>query len=83
LPKVDSILELLENGGWHDLKEIETKVQLQALDIANVTKFLAKYNFIKLDKKGKKAKLDSSAKGFLKKIRQLEGEEKLSANETF
>ncbi len=83
MPKVDTILELLENGEWHDLKEIETKVQLQALDIANVTKFLAKYNFIKLDKNGKKAKLDSSAKDFLKKIRKLEGEEKLSTDETY
>ncbi len=83
MPRVDSILELLENGEWHDLREIETKIQLQALDIANVTKFLAKYNFIKLDKNGKKAKLDSSAKGFLKKIRQLESEEKLGANETY
>jgi len=77
LPKVDAILELLENGEWHDLKEIEMEAQLQDLDIASVTKFLAQYNFIKLDKEGKKAKLDSSAQDFLKKIRQLEGEEKL------
>ena len=77
MPKVEDILELLENGEWHDLKEIERKTRLQDLDIKSVTKFLAQYNFIKLDKEGKKAKLDSSTKDFLKKIRQLEGEEKL------
>jgi len=77
LPKVDDILKLLENGKWHDLKEIEKKTQLQDLDIVSVAKFLAKYNFIKLDKEGKKAKLDPSTQDFLKKIRQLEVEEKL------
>jgi len=77
LPNVDDILELLENGEWHDLKEIERKTRLQDLDIKSVTKFLVQYNFIKLDKEGKKAKLDSSTQDFLKKIRQLEGEEKL------
>ena len=77
MPKVEDILELLENGEWHDLTEIERKAQLQDLDIASVTKFLAQYNFIRLDKEGKKAKLDSSTQDFLKKIRRLEGEEKL------
>ncbi|MBE0513215.1 hypothetical protein IBX38_09210 [Candidatus Bathyarchaeota archaeon] len=77
MPKVEDILELLENGRWQDLKEIGKKIQLQDLDITSVAKFLAQYNFIKLDKEGKKAKLDASTKDFLKKIRQLEGEEKL------
>jgi len=76
LPEVDDILKLLENGKWHDLKEIGKRIQLQDLDIASVTKFLTRYSFIKLDKEGKKAKLDSFTRDFLKKIRQLEGEEK-------
>jgi len=76
LTEVNDILELLENGRWRDLKEIGKKTQLQDLDITSVTKFLAQYNFINLDKEGKKAKLDSSTQDFLKKIRQLEGEEK-------
>mgnify|MGYP001044479011 CR=1 FL=1 len=76
MPEVDDILKLLENGKWHDLKEIGKRIQLQDLDIASVTKFLTRYSFIKLDKEGKKAKLDSFTRDFLKKIRQLEGEEK-------
>ena len=76
MPEVDDILKLLENGKWHDLKEIGKKIQLQDLDIASITKFLSKYNFIKLDKERKKAKLDSSTQDFLKKISQLEDEEK-------
>ena len=76
MPEVDDILKLLENGKWHDLKEIGKKIQLQYLDIASITKFLSKYNFIKLDKERRKAKLDSSTQDFLKKISQLEDEEK-------
>ncbi len=75
MPEIDDILNLLENGKWHDLKEIGKRIQLKDLDIASITKFLAQYDFIKLDKEGKKAKLDSSTQDFLKKINQLEGEE--------
>ena len=77
MPKIDDILKLLENGKWHDLKKIEKKTQIHDFDITSIAKFLAQYEFIKLDKEGKKAKLDPSTQDFLKKIRQLEGEEKL------
>lgn len=76
MPKVDDILKLLENGKWHDLKEIEKKTQLHDLDITNITKFLAQYNFIKLDEEKQKVKLDPATQNFLKKIQQIEGEEK-------
>ena len=75
MPEVNDILELLENGRWHNLEEIRKKIQLQDIDITGVTKFLAKYDLIKVDKEGKKAKLDSSTQHFLKKIRRLEGQE--------
>ena len=77
MPKVEDVLRLLENGKWHDLKEIEEKTQLNDLKVKSVTKFLAQYNFIKLDDKEQKVKLDPSMQIFLKKIRRLEGEEKL------
>jgi len=77
LPKVEDILMLLKNGKWHDLKEIGEKTQLNNLKVKSVTKFLSQYNFIKLNEGEQKIKLDPSMKKFLKKIRQLEGEETL------
>ncbi|UCD26669.1 MAG: hypothetical protein JSV75_00625 [Candidatus Bathyarchaeota archaeon] len=77
MPRVDDILKLLENGDWHDLEEIEKKIQLPNLYTASVTDFLAQYDFIRLDKERKKAKIDSSTQIFLKKIRRLEDEEQL------
>ena len=77
MPKVEDILRLLKNGKWHDLKEIREKTQLNDLKVKSVTKFLSQYNFIKLNEGEQKIKLDPSMKKFLKKIRQLEGEETL------
>ena len=76
MPKVDDVLRLLENGEWHDLREIGEKIQLPNLDTASVTNFLAQFDFIKLDKERKKARLDPSTQTFLRRIRRLEKEEK-------
>ena len=73
----ESILRLLENGKWHYLKDIEKKTQLNSFKVENVTKFLAKYNFVKLDEAKQKVKLDPPTNRFLKRIRQLENKENL------
>ena len=75
MPTVDDILKLLEDGRWHDLNEIRKKIELHGLRVKNLTEFLAQYDFIKLDKDGKKAKLGSSIQDFIKKIRLIEEEE--------
>jgi hypothetical protein len=48
---------------------------LPSFKVENVTKFLAKYNFAKLDEAEQKVKLDPATRRFLKRIRQLENEE--------
>ena len=71
----EAILRLLENGKWHYLKDIEEKTHLNSSKVENVTKFLAKYNFVKLDETKHKVKLDPPMNRFLKRLRQLENEE--------
>lgn len=75
MPTLEDTLKLLEDGKWHDLKEIGEKIELQDLEVKSLAKFLALYNFIKLDKEGEKAKLGPPVHDFLKKIRQIEREE--------
>ena len=70
----ESVLQLLENGKWHHLKEIEDKTQLNSHKVKNITNFLAKYNFVKLDHNEQKIKLNRSTMKFLKKIQQIEKE---------
>jgi DNA-binding IclR family transcriptional regulator len=72
----DTILRLLENGKWHYLKDIEEKTHLNSSKVENVTKFLAKYNFIEVDKAKHKVKLNPPTSRFFKRLRQLENEEK-------
>ena len=72
----EAILQLLENGKWHHLKDIEQKTHLDSFKVENITEFLAIYNFVKLDKAKQKVKLDPPTNKFLKKIRQIENEEK-------
>ena len=72
----ETILHLLENGKWHYLKDITEKTHMNAYMVETVTKFLAKFNFVKLDETEQKVKLDPPTKQFFKKIRQLENEEK-------
>ena len=71
----ETILRLLENGKWHYLTDIEEKTHLNIGKVENVTKFLAKYNFIVLDEVEQKVKLDPPTNMFFKRIRQLENEE--------
>ena len=71
----ETILQLLENGKWHYLKDITEKTCLPRFKVENVTKFLAKYNFVKLDEAEQKVKIDPPTNRFFKKIRQLEDEE--------
>jgi hypothetical protein len=73
----ETILRLLENGKWHYLKDIEKITHLNSGKVENVTKFLAKYNFIKLDEAKQKVKLDPPTNRFLKRLRQLENEENI------
>lgn len=75
MPILENILKFLEDGKWHDLKEIGKKIELQDLEVKSLVKFLARYNFIKLDKEEEKAKLGPPVHDFLKKIRQIEREE--------
>ena len=72
----EAILHVLENGKWHYIKEITEKTCLPSFKVENVTKFLAKYNFVKMDEAEQKVKLDSPTKMFLKKISQMEKMEK-------
>jgi DNA-binding IclR family transcriptional regulator len=71
----ETILRLLENGRWHYLKDIEKSTRLNRSKVEIVTRFLANYNFVKLDEAKQKVKLDPPMNRFLKRLRQLENEE--------
>jgi DNA-binding IclR family transcriptional regulator len=73
----ETIIQLLENGKWHNLSDIEQETQINRNKVEAITAFLANYNFVKLDEKRQKVKLDNPTTKFFKKIRQIENEENI------
>lgn len=71
---VNVILDLLVDGKWHSLTEIARKSGLHEFKLELVTSFLAKYNFVELDKANRKVRLTVSVADFLRKIRHSEEE---------
>jgi len=69
LSTIDEILELLEDGKWHDIKEVVEKSNLQEFKVEVIYGFLAEYAFIDFNKEQQKAKLTPTTLKFLKEIR--------------
>ena len=71
MPTFDKILELLKDGKWHNLKEINREAGLEEDKLEEIIGFFAEYKFIQLDKKHRRAKLMSSVLEFLTKTQQI------------
>jgi hypothetical protein len=71
LSTIDKILELLEDGKWHDIKEIREKSNLQEFKVEMIYGFLAEYAFIDFNKEQQKAKLAPATLKFLREIRRI------------
>jgi len=72
---VNDILKLLEDGKWHDLREIIDNSRLHDLKVEMFMDFLSEYDFVELDKKRQKVKLTPSLYKFVRKIRVIEEKE--------
>jgi len=75
---LDKILLLLKDGKWHNLKEIAEKMALPKIKTELAVSFLSEHNFILLNEKTKKVKLQPTTKKFVEEIQILEKEEILS-----
>jgi predicted transcriptional regulator len=67
LSTFDIIFELLKDGRWHTLEEINKEVGLQGDKLEEIVKFLKEYEFIQLDRGRKRARLTPSVLAFLTK----------------
>ncbi len=67
----DIIFELLKDGRWHTLEEINKEVGLQEGKLEEIVKFLKEYEFVQLDRRRRRARLTSSVLAFLKENRQV------------
>lgn len=63
--KILNVLEILSDGKWHTLREIQQKIKTNEDQTRRITEFLKEYEFIILDEEEKKVRLDEEAKRFL------------------
>jgi alpha-tubulin suppressor-like RCC1 family protein len=63
--KITEILDLLNDGEWHKIREIEEKMRLEEKDIQQIVDFLKEYNFIVLEETKKAIKIEEKTRRFL------------------
>jgi len=64
--KIAEVLEMLEDGRWHTLKEIREKIKLSENKIQQIVEFLKGYGFVLMDEEKGWIKLDETVKEFLR-----------------
>jgi DNA-binding IclR family transcriptional regulator len=73
--EIDEILGLLNDGKWHNLREIKRKTSLNAITVQIMINFLSSYGFIESDEKGWKVKLRPTTLAFINEIQSIEEED--------
>jgi hypothetical protein len=63
--KIMKILELLVDGQWHEIGELQGKAKLTELQMRELTMFLNQYEFVKIDKETMKVKISKDWHEFL------------------
>jgi len=52
------ILEILGDGRWHGIEELQQRLNLNERKIQEIAKFLSEYDFVKVDKEHGKVKIN-------------------------
>ena len=67
--KLDAFLEFLANGEWHTISEMSEFLKLREEKVMMIAEFFSDYEFVQLDKAGKKVKIEKEMMDFLQKFR--------------
>jgi DNA-binding IclR family transcriptional regulator len=63
--KINSILEMLGDGKWHGMEELQQKAQLSQRQLREITTFLNQYGFVKISLTNKKVRINKNVREFL------------------
>ena len=58
--KIAMILELLSDGKWHGIQELLLRLEINEQKFQEITTFLNKYSFVKIDEKNSKIKTNKN-----------------------
>jgi hypothetical protein len=63
--KITMILEILNDGKWHGMEELQQRMELDEYKVQEITTFLNKYDFATIDDTNKKVKINRDFQKFL------------------
>jgi len=63
--KITTILELLGDGEWHGKEELLLRLEIDEQKFQEITTFLNKYDFVKIDEKNRKVKINKDLQRLL------------------
>jgi hypothetical protein len=75
LSTIDEILLFLKDGRWHNLEEITEKGSISESKVKMIFSFLREYNFVKVNRTERKAKLCPQMINFIDEIQRVQKEE--------
>ena len=55
---IDRTLEIIKNGEWHSLDAVINELRLPKKMVERILRFLAEFEFIRLDEEEQKVKID-------------------------
>jgi DNA-binding IclR family transcriptional regulator len=65
--KIAIVLELLGDGKWYGIEELQRRLGLDEREVQEIMRFLNKYDFVKVDKEHGKVKINRDFQKLLAK----------------
>ena len=65
MSKITLILEILSDGKWHGIEELQQRMELNERKVHEITAFLNEYDLAKFDVANRKVKINRNFQKFL------------------
>jgi hypothetical protein len=63
--KIAMILEILNDGKWHEMEELQQRMELDGCKVQEIAWFLNEYDFATVDDANRKVRINRDFHGFL------------------
>ena len=68
MQEIDKVANIIKDGQWHLLEDINHRAKLSKHEIEKILDFLADHSLVKLDSQNRKVKASFSLTKFLKEL---------------
>ena len=65
MSKLAMVLDILSDGKWHGIDELQQRLELKEREVRKIATFLSKYDFVKSDEENRKVRINRDFQRFL------------------